>query len=513
MIASHWLYRIWAQQYLLPLIGSKFEMGMSFTPDSLNLKFKGIESISNVECKWVDGELVLSKGSVVKESSKTKKNAVVQFKALEGKTVESVSVMILDRLVKMDFLDGYSLVFKGFGRFSNIILIGPKGKVDQLFRLNFKEDWNFNIESLSKERWWNLELPVNVEMFTELIKKHKNIISRDEHFWNNFKNVDFIRSYQELDLEFQNINYNIVLSSYYVGKSKKEIYNDIYNIVNDIIRNHYFNSKFNNTQRQLLKKFEKLSAYKVGLEKQKVNLEGRRSYKEIGDLVISNAHSIKKGVSEALVTDYFTGHRIRIKLNKDLNAAQNAEKFYRKAKNESLELAAIDEKLFNTESLLSSIDKQLEKLKHVNSLSDFQKLKISTETDKNSESAKSKQSTAKKYIWKGIEFWVGKNAKSNDWILRNSTKNDIWLHASGVAGSHGLIRNVGLSKLKNEDLEIAASITAFNSKGRNQSLQTVMYTERKFVSKIKGGNAGQVKVQKFETIDVEPKDFVKFIQS
>jgi len=162
---------------------------------------------------------------------------------------------------------------------------------------------------------------------------------------------------------------------------------------------------------------------------------------------------------------------------------------------------------------LSSIDKQLEELKHVNSLSDFQKLKISTETDKNSESAKSKQSTAKKYIWKGIEFWVGKNAKSNDWILRNSNKNDIWLHASGVAGSHGLIRNVGLSKLKNEDLEIAASITAFNSKGRNQSLQTVMYTERKFVSKIKGGNAGQVKVQQFETIDIEPKDFVKFIQS
>jgi hypothetical protein len=103
VIASHWLYRIWAQQYLLPLIGSKFEMGMSFTPDSLNLKFNLSESISNVECKWVDGELVLSKGSVVKESSKTKKNAVVQFKALEGKTVESVSVMILDRLVKMDF--------------------------------------------------------------------------------------------------------------------------------------------------------------------------------------------------------------------------------------------------------------------------------------------------------------------------------------------------------------------------------------------------------------------------
>lgn len=486
---------------------------MSFTPDSLNLKFNINDVISNVECKWVDGELILSKGSNVKESSKTKKNAVVQFKALEGKTVKSVSVMLLDRLIKMDFSNGFSLIFKGFGRFSNVILLGADKKVDQLFRLNFKEDWNFNIESLSKERWWNLELPINVKAFNELIYKHKNIISRNEQFWDNFNQIDFIQSYQEVDLEFQNINNNIELTSYHSGRGLDDVFLEIHSIVNEIIRYYYFNSKFNNTQRQLLKKFEKLSTYKVGLEKQKVNLENRRSYKEIGDLIISNAHSIKKGVSEALVTDYFTGHRIRIKLNKDLNAAQNAEKFYRKAKNESLELAAIEEKLFNTESLLSSIDKQLKELEQVKSLSDFQKLRISIEAEKSSESSKTKQSTARKYVWNGIEFWVGKNAKSNDWILRNSSKNDIWMHASGVAGSHGLIRNVGLSKLKNEDLEIAASITAFHSKGRNQSLQTVMYTERKFVSKIKGGNAGQVKVQKFETIDVEPKDFVKFIQS
>lgn len=513
MIASHWLYRIWAQQYLHPLIGSKFELGMSFTPDSLNLKFKKNEVVSNIECKWVDGELLLSKGSAVKESSKTKKNAVVQFKSLEGKSVESISVMLLDRLIKMNFSDDYSLIFKGFGRFSNIILLGPDNQVNHLFRLNFKEDWNFSIENLSIERWWNLDSSINVNVFTELIDKHKGIISKNEQFWASFNTDNFIRSYQDLDLEFQSNDQSIVLNAYQLGKKSNDVFNDIHSIVNELIKNYYFNNKFNTYKRQLLKKLDKLTSYKASLETQKINLENRRSYKEIGDLIISNAHSIKKGVSEALVTDYFTGHRIRIKLNKDLNAAQNAEKFYRKAKNEFLELTAIREKLSNTEDLLSIVDKQLNELEQVNCLSDFQKLKMSTETDNGSESSKSKQSTARKYYWDGIEFWVGKNAKSNDWILRNATKNDIWMHASGVAGSHGLIRNVGLSKLKNDDLEIAASIIAFHSKGRNQSLQTVMYTERKFVSKIKGGNAGQVKVQKFETIDVEPKDFVKFIQS
>jgi predicted ribosome quality control (RQC) complex YloA/Tae2 family protein len=59
----------------------------------------------------------------------------------------------------------------------------------------------------------------------------------------------------------------------------------------------------------------------------------------LGDLLLTNAHSIKKGTSEALVSDYYTGHRVRVKLNPDLSAAENAEKYYRKAKNESMELS------------------------------------------------------------------------------------------------------------------------------------------------------------------------------
>ncbi len=511
MIASHWVYRIWAEQYLSPLIDTKFDLGISFSSDLLSLKFSSNDLLHFIDCKWVDGELLLSNGNEIKESSKNKKNALVQLKALNGEIVKSVSLMFLDRLVRIDFSNNFKLVFKGFGRFSNVILLGSNNSVVQVFRLNFKEDWNFILDE-NDERWWELNKPINPTALKEYLIKFKNIISKDEVFWDCFDFNKFFESYANLDMKFQYSNGKIELVEYGIEISKKSVFENIDKIIKQLVKAYYFNSKYRLLKTDLIKKLTKLNSYNTGLQQQRSILQERRSYKEIGDLVMSNAHSIKKGVSEALITDYFTGNRIRIKLNKELTASQNAEKFYKKAKNESLELAAIEEKLNNTAELISKTNNDLEELSKVTTLTDFQNLKFSLK-EKAASPGKQNQSTARKYSWNGIEFWVGKNAKSNDWILRNATKNDIWMHASGVAGSHGLIRKINLSQLKNKDLEIAASITAFYSKGKNQALQTVMYAERKFVSKIKGGNAGQVKVQKWETIDVEPKDFVKFIQS
>ncbi|MDV7400894.1 NFACT RNA binding domain-containing protein, partial [Arthrospira platensis SPKY1] len=37
-------------------------------------------------------------------------------------------------------------------------------------------------------------------------------------------------------------------------------------------------------------------------------------------------------------------------------------------------------------------------------------------------------------------LWIGKNAQSNDELLRYAHKDDLWFHARGVAGSHVLLR-------------------------------------------------------------------------
>jgi len=86
-------------------------------------------------------------------------------------------------------------------------------------------------------------------------------------------------------------------------------------------------------------------------------------------------------------------------------------------------------------------------------------------------------------------------------LLRLSSKNDLWLHAKDFTGSHVIIRKRGIEYPK-EIVEIAAKLAATNSKAKTQSVVPVIFTLRKFVTKVKGGLPGQVNIQKESIIDV-----------
>ena len=102
--------------------------------------------------------------------------------------------------------------------------------------------------------------------------------------------------------------------------------------------------------------------------------------------------------------------------------------------------------------------------------------------------------------------WIGKNAKSNDKLVQMAHKEDIWLHARKVSGSHALIR-MGNDKgmpPNNVILEVA-SYAAFNSKAKGAEVVPVIVTKKKYVRKPKGAPAGAVLVDKEEVEFVTPK--------
>jgi predicted ribosome quality control (RQC) complex YloA/Tae2 family protein len=104
------------------------------------------------------------------------------------------------------------------------------------------------------------------------------------------------------------------------------------------------------------------------------------------------------------------------------------------------------------------------------------------------------------------QVWIGKNAQSNDELLRKSHKEDIWMHARGVPGSHVIIR-----MSNNKDwppkpfVEAVASVAAYYSKLKGSALVPVILTKRKFVRKPKNAAPGMVKVDKEDTILVKPE--------
>ena len=106
----------------------------------------------------------------------------------------------------------------------------------------------------------------------------------------------------------------------------------------------------------------------------------------------------------------------------------------------------------------------------------------------------------------GFEVLVGKSAKGNDEMLRNyAWKEDLWLHAKDVSGSHVLIKFKSGITFPKSVIERAAELAAYYSKNKNESLAAVIYTPSKYVRKVKGSAPGSVMVSKEDILLIPPK--------
>uniref|UniRef100_UPI003568162F NFACT RNA binding domain-containing protein n=1 Tax=Fodinibius sp. TaxID=1872440 RepID=UPI003568162F len=84
-------------------------------------------------------------------------------------------------------------------------------------------------------------------------------------------------------------------------------------------------------------------------------------------------------------------------------------------------------------------------------------------------------------------------------------KEDIWLHARGVGGSHVVIRMGNQKDYPPKRVILqAAGYAAFYSKARGMKTAPVMYTKRKYVRKPKGSPPGSVVLEREEVEMVPP---------
>lgn len=108
---------------------------------------------------------------------------------------------------------------------------------------------------------------------------------------------------------------------------------------------------------------------------------------------------------------------------------------------------------------------------------------------------------AKKTEVDGFIVLIGRSAAMNDILTTEIAEpNDIWLHASGVPGSHVIIK-VDSEKPSKATIKEVAKLAAINSKGSGKI--DVVYTDAKNVSKTSKHNVGQV------TVDYNKSNIVK----
>ena len=251
---------------------------------------------------------------------------------------------------------------------------------------------------------------------------------------------------------------------------------------------------------QLRKELTALKKKLKSAEKRITELNRASGYKEKADLLMANLWNIEKGEESVTLTSFAGDKEVEIKLKNTLSPQANAEKYYKKGKNESKQRVFALKHLEDMKTAFDDKEAEIEEFEQVNDL------KLIRRTANTKTAQKEIRLPYKMVIVDGFEIRIGKGAKDNDELLRvHTTKTDTWLHAKDVSGSHVIIRNPSNKLILLQTLEKVASIAAFHSKAKSEGLAAVIYTDRKYIRKPKGATPGLVRVDKEKVLLVEPK--------
>ncbi len=391
------------------------------------------------------------------------KTSQILFPELENVKFLSAYANENDRSFFMDFENHCSILFKLYGRNANVILF-KGGAVHSVFRQQFTRD-----ASLPRSGF---------EKFSPVPAKHQYFLFQDD------KNLSLLIDAAK-DSFFQT--------------------NDAVEAVNTFAKEYFYVRKFVSQKQKLIaglqKKKQHIEASIEVAEKKSVELDKDSNYKLQADILMANIHAIPHGAMEVELHDFYNDAPILIKLKKDVTPQKYAENLYRKSRKQEIEKEKTIEKIDSLKSKLKNIVFDLAKAETITTAKELKRF-----DPENDEKEKQVLIPFRTVKINDYEIFIGKSAQSNDELLRFAGKEDIWMHARGVSGSHVIIRKKGKLSVPKEVIERAAQLAAWYSKGKNASLMPVIYTPRKYVRKPKGAAPGAVVCDREEVIMVQPKE-------
>ena len=242
--------------------------------------------------------------------------------------------------------------------------------------------------------------------------------------------------------------------------------------------------------------------------------EEKSRYRLYGELITANLYRLKEKSSVALVEDYNRPGSpvIEIELDPNLTPLQNANKFfdeYNRAKRAAKNLEKLIQQNREEVEYLEGLCFTIENCETLQDLHEIrQELEKGGYLKPPKAAAKEKRpSPAEPLAYMsqdGFTIHVGRNNNQNDYLtLKLARKDDLWLHAKDIPGSHVLVRSEG-KEVPDTTLYQAALLAAFHSKARQSSNVPVDYTLAKYVSKPTGAKPGYVIYKNQKTIFVTP---------
>ncbi len=246
------------------------------------------------------------------------------------------------------------------------------------------------------------------------------------------------------------------------------------------------------------------------------------NYRQQADLLMAHLHLWKSGMESITLDDFVTGNPIKIKLNPEKNAVQNAQYLYKnhqKLKRAKDAVRPLLEAVIAEINYLQQVQTNLEQLESYHQKEDLQTLEEIREELIEQNYLQTERTSAKtqdnsqphRYITpSGYQLWVGRNNRQNDRLtFRTANDYDLWFHTQEIPGSHVLMRLEPGTIPQETDLQFAANLTAYYSQARESDLVPVIYTKPKNVYKPKGAKPGMTVYKQETVIWGRPQEAIK----
>jgi len=248
-------------------------------------------------------------------------------------------------------------------------------------------------------------------------------------------------------------------------------------------------------------------------EKELLATYDRERLRQLGDILTANIHRIQKGQTKVLVEDFYDENMatIEVALSPLLSPQQNAAKFYKDYARMKTAEKELTRQMEIGQQELKYLQSVLDELNRAQSEAELEEIRRELQDGGylRADSGKKRMKQAKLPPLRfestdGYPIYVGRNNRQNDELtFKSARKDDLWLHAQKVHGSHVIIACAGVTP-PDDTITQAAQLAAYYAETTGGQNIPVDVTPVKQVKKTPGGKPGMVIYHTYRTVIVNP---------
>ena len=238
------------------------------------------------------------------------------------------------------------------------------------------------------------------------------------------------------------------------------------------------------------------------LESKLESFKNAEQFKHQGDLILSFGHLIDGKSRYLECEDYESGKTIRIQIDPEKSAHENAAEYYKQYKKAVSGSEELVHDIEIAKKQIEKLDAQYNEIKNEHNPVKIEQLLRRDSTPKQQQK---KKHPGLEYTVNDWLIYVGRDANENDELLRHHVRgDDLWLHVRDFPGGYVFIK---ARKGKTVPLDIlldAANLAVYYSKARNAGKTDLYYTHVKYLRRAKNGPKGLVLPTQEKNLCIEP---------